>query len=112
MAEAMALGRPVVATAWSGNVEFMDEDTAYLVPVDLVPIPDNVPIYGGLGRWADPDLDAAAEALHRIHDDPSEAAALGVRARDHIARTRDPVMVGEHLSAEAERLRRARRLSV
>jgi glycosyltransferase involved in cell wall biosynthesis len=108
MAEAMALGKPVVATAWSGNMEFMDDENSYLVPADLVPIPDDVHVYGGLGRWAEPDLDAAADAFRAIHDDRSEAAALGRRARDHMARTRDPRAAGEQLAACAERLRRSR----
>jgi glycosyltransferase involved in cell wall biosynthesis len=109
LAEAMALGKPVVATGWSGNMDFMDEENSYLVPADLVPIPDDVHVYGGLGRWAEPDLDAAAGALRSIHDDPSGAAALGGRARDHMARTRDPRVTGEELAACAERLRRSRR---
>ena len=32
LAEAMVRGRPVVATAYSGNLDFMDESTALLVP--------------------------------------------------------------------------------
>ena len=106
MAEAMALGKPVVATAWSANLEFMDEDTAYLVPAGAVPIPDDVAVYGGLGSWAEPDLDAAAAALRRVHDDPAGAARRGERARGHMASTRNPVLVGERLAAQAERLRR------
>ena len=108
LAEAMALGKPVVATAWSGNMDFMDDENSYLVPADLVPIPDDVHVYGGLGRWAEPDLDAAADALRSIHDDRSGAAALGRRAREHMARTRDPRAAGEQLAACAERLRRSR----
>jgi glycosyltransferase involved in cell wall biosynthesis len=108
MAEAMALGKPVIATAWSANLEFMDEDTAYLVPADAIPIPDDVAVYGGLGRWADPDLDAAAEALRRIHDDPVGATARGARARRHLERTRSPLLAGQRLAAHAERLRRSR----
>jgi glycosyltransferase involved in cell wall biosynthesis len=110
MAEAMALGRPVVATGWSGNLDFMDEDTAHLVPVDLVPIPSGTPVYAGLGRWADPDLDAAAAALRRVRDDPAGADALGARARDHLERTRDPRVVGDALAVHAERLRVGRRV--
>ena len=108
MAEAMALGKPVVATAWSANLEFMDEDTAFLVPAEAVPIPDEIAVYGGLGRWAEPDLDAAAVSLRRVHDDPAGAAARGERARDHMERTRNPVVLGERMAAHAERLRRRR----
>ncbi len=73
MAEAMALGTPVVATGYSGNLEFMDDRTAYLV--DWVPAavgPDAHP-YQATDRWADPDLDAAAELLRRVYERPEEA---------------------------------------
>jgi glycosyltransferase involved in cell wall biosynthesis len=110
MAEAMALGKPVVATAWSANLEFMDEESAYLVPAATVPIPADVAVYGGLGRWAEPDLDAAAEALRRIHDDPVGAAARGKRARAHMERTRSRRAVGDQLAANAQRLRSRRRV--
>ncbi len=110
MAEAMALGKPVVATAWSANLEFMDEESAYLIPAATVPIPADVAVYGGMGRWAEPDLDAAAEALRRIHDDPAGAAVRGKRARAHMERTRSRRAVGEQLAANAERLRSRRRV--
>jgi glycosyltransferase involved in cell wall biosynthesis len=105
MAEAMALGRPVVATAWSGNLEFMDENTAHLVPASLVPIPEHVPYYGGAGRWAEPDIEAAAGALRQVFEDPAGAAKLGVRARAHIERTRSPTATGIALEQLAAALR-------
>jgi glycosyltransferase involved in cell wall biosynthesis len=108
MAEAMALAKPVVATSWSGNLDFMDEQTAHLVPATLVPIPDDVPIYAGTGAWAEPDVDSAAEAIRRVHDDPAGAAALGRRAREHLARTRSPAATGRLLAAFADDLRRRR----
>ena len=39
MAEAIACGKPVIATGYSGNLEFMDEASSYLVPYDLVEVP-------------------------------------------------------------------------
>ena len=38
MAEAMAYGRPVIATAYGGNITFMSEENSLLVPYRLVPI--------------------------------------------------------------------------
>ena len=70
MLEAMAQGVPVVATGWSGNLDFMDGDSASLVPSRLVPVRDDAGIYRD-SIWAEPDLDAAADALRRLADDPS-----------------------------------------
>ena len=62
MAEAMALGVPVVATAFSGNLDFMDADCAMLVGSTPTPVVDPQGVYRSQS-WAEPDLDAAAEAL-------------------------------------------------
>ena len=62
MAEAMALGTPVVATAYSGNLDFMDERSALLVPATEVLIGPGQ-LYPAEGHWADPDLDVAAAYL-------------------------------------------------
>ena len=53
MAEAMALGKPVIATGYSGNLDFMDATTAYLVGHGLTEVGPGVDIYpadGDLGR--------------------------------------------------------------
>jgi glycosyltransferase involved in cell wall biosynthesis len=105
MGEAMALGKPVVASAWSGNMDFMTADTASLIPVSLTPIPESTPVYGHCGRWAEPDLDAAAAALRRVHDDPRGAQAMGQRARAHLAAHRSLEATGRALAALSEDLR-------
>jgi hypothetical protein len=70
LAEAMALGKAVVATAWSGNMEFMvAEDPAQAVPYRLIPVDDASGQYRG-GEWAEPDLAAAAILIRRLaHND-------------------------------------------
>jgi glycosyltransferase involved in cell wall biosynthesis len=73
IAEAMALGKPAVATRYSGNLAFMTEANSYLVPSTLVPIPVHTEPYIGGGHWAEPDLPAAAALLRSVVEDPSEA---------------------------------------
>jgi hypothetical protein len=78
----MLLGRPVVATAWSGNMEFMDETSAALVPVRLIPPVDPRGVLDVDGTlWADPDIGVAAAHLRRLADDASARDALGARGR-------------------------------
>ena len=68
MLEAMAYGLPVVATGWSGNMEFMSGANGILVPYRLVPVADPAGIYAD-SIWAEPDVDAAATALLRLAAD-------------------------------------------
>ena len=70
MREAMARGIPVVATGWSGNLDFMDESNSSLVPYKLVQVQDTSGVYA-TGTWAEPDLDAAADQLRRLAYDGS-----------------------------------------
>lgn len=69
MAEAMALGTPVLATAWSGNLDFMDDHCAMLVPYTLTPVVDEQGIYAGQS-WADADVSLAACHLKRLRAEP------------------------------------------
>lgn len=82
-AEAMLLGRPVVATGWSGNMDFMDAESAALVPYTLVPAHDPRGVLEVPGAvWAEPDIGAAAEALCHLADDAAARAALGARGQE------------------------------
>ena len=70
MLEAMAAGLPVVATGWSGNLDFMTEHNSLLVPFTSVPVRDDS-VYSRYtdAVWAEPDEAAAARALVRLRDD-------------------------------------------
>src|SRR5205085_74667 len=73
MAEAMSLGKPVIATAYSGNLEFMTPWNSELVPYELVAVPPRCDPYPVGAHWAEPDVDAAAAAMRRVAGDPSHA---------------------------------------
>ena len=81
-AEAMLLGRPVVATAWSGNMDFMDENSAALVGYRLVPARDPRGVCEAPGAvWAEPDIADAVCHLVRLADNAAARTALGERGR-------------------------------
>jgi glycosyltransferase involved in cell wall biosynthesis len=68
--EAMRLGRPVIATGWSGNMDFMDATSALLVGCRMVPARDDRGTYSTAGaEWAEPDPAEAAAGLRRLADD-------------------------------------------
>jgi glycosyltransferase involved in cell wall biosynthesis len=83
-AEAMLLSRPVVATGWSGNMQFMDADSAALVGYRLVEARDPRGVFEAPGAvWAEPDVAEAAAALRALADDPAARVALGRRGQAH-----------------------------
>jgi glycosyltransferase involved in cell wall biosynthesis len=84
MLEAMAHGVPVVATGWSGNTDFMDDDNSLLVPYELVPVADQAGIYSG-SIWAEPDVEAAAALLRRLATEPGLHERLAAAAHASVA---------------------------
>ena len=74
LAEAMALGLPVIGTAYSGSADFLNPDTGYPVPFTLVPVKSGeYPDHAGQ-VWAEPDVDAAAAAMRAIVERPGGGA--------------------------------------
>jgi glycosyltransferase involved in cell wall biosynthesis len=109
IAEAIARGTPVVATAWSGSADLMDPATTWPVPAELVEVPADVPVYGGFGaRWGDPDLGAAAAAMSEIADDPVAARARAAGAAAALAAA-EPPDAGARMVISRLRALRARR---
>ncbi len=84
MAEAMVLGKPVIATAYSGNLTYMSDDTAYLVRYRLEPIPEGVDPYPAAGEWAEPDVEHAAGLMRHVYEHREEALEKGRRAREDL----------------------------
>jgi glycosyltransferase involved in cell wall biosynthesis len=81
-AEAMLLGRPVVATDFSGTTDFIDESCGIPVPYQLVPARDPRGVFQAPGAWwADADTGEAAVALTELAADPVRRRALGEAAR-------------------------------
>ena len=81
-AEAMLLGKPVVATDWSATAEFLDRGCGAPVAARLIPARDGRGVFEAPGAvWADADIAEAAEWLRRLADDAGLRARLGAAAR-------------------------------
>jgi 2-polyprenyl-3-methyl-5-hydroxy-6-metoxy-1,4-benzoquinol methylase len=87
MGEAMHFGRPVIATGYSGNLDFMTEENSFLVRHSPTKIGPDAPPYPADGEWAEPDVEHAAELMRRVYEDPGAAAEKGRRAAAEIRRT-------------------------
>jgi glycosyltransferase involved in cell wall biosynthesis len=81
LAEAMWLGTPTIATAYSGNLDFMDDDNSLLIDYELVNVEHGEGVYPSTAKWAEPDLDEAAAAMRRIAGDPGLARRLAETGR-------------------------------
>jgi glycosyltransferase involved in cell wall biosynthesis len=85
LAEAMSLGKPVIATGYSGNLDFMSEQNAILVPYELVAVGTDAVPYPEDSRWAQPNIEFAAAAMRELNRDESLRARIGNQARIDVA---------------------------
>jgi glycosyltransferase involved in cell wall biosynthesis len=84
--EAMASGLPVIATRWSGHLEYMNDDNSLLIDVDgLVSATDPDALVYRDTQWAEPNVDHLVAHLRAVHHDRAHARAIGERARHDMA---------------------------
>jgi glycosyltransferase involved in cell wall biosynthesis len=104
LAEAMALGKPAIATRYSGNVDFMNDENSYLVDFEIGRVGPECEIYPPEGEWAEPSVEHAAELMRRVYEDPEEAERRGARGAADVARTLSPEATGAAMRRRLEEM--------
>jgi glycosyltransferase involved in cell wall biosynthesis len=104
IAEAMAYGKPAIATGYSGNLAFMDEESSFLVPYSLTSLDRAVGPYPAGTVWADPDLDEAARLMRAIVEDPDGAQERGRRGREAVGARQSIEQAASFLSERVPQL--------
>jgi len=101
MGEAMRLAKPVVATGYSGNLDFMTAENSFLVDYELVAVGDQSDPYPPDARWAQPDVEHAAALMRQVFETPELAKRRGLNARADMEATHS---VGPAGASMVERL--------
>lgn len=109
LAEAMWFGKPVIATGYSGNLDYMRPDNSYLVDHELVPVGLGADPYPPDCRWAQPDVDHAARLMREVFEHPAAAQERASRGAEQLRASHSPEAVGR---AIARRLAHVDRSSV
>ncbi len=85
LAECMALGKPAIATAYSGNLEFMNAENSLLVDFKLIPVREGeYPDFEGQ-VWADASVEHAATHMQTVYADRVRAANVGLAGKNYVA---------------------------
>lgn len=66
LAEAMALSKPVIATNYSGNLEYMNKNNSLLIDYELLPVGDRY-AFSTKSYWAEPNIKHAAKLMRLIY---------------------------------------------
>jgi glycosyltransferase involved in cell wall biosynthesis len=115
LAEAMYLGTPVIATAYSGNMDFTTAGSSCLVgysmrrvqALDHEHYPQAETLYRSGLVWADPDLDLAARWMRLLYEHPEVRAEIGGRAAAAIRRGYSPSVQVEAIAARLDQIARS-----
>lgn len=94
LAEAMELGKAVIATGWSGNMDFMNSGNSCPVGYELVTLERSFRVYEAGQQWAEPDVEHAAHLMRRVADDDAWRNAIGERAKQTIRTQFSPTAAG------------------
>lgn len=93
-AEMMFLGKPVIATGWSGNMEFMNTQNSFPVHYKLKALEKTIGVYEAGQVWAEPDIEHAAYCLSKVFNDSNLRNRLGQQARETILSQYNPKVIG------------------
>lgn len=85
MAEAMLLKTACIATNWSSNTEFMNSETACMVPYHLIQIGEGDRNYPAGATWADPDMEETARYMKLLKESPDDYREMVEKAYDSVS---------------------------
>lgn len=105
--QAMAMGRPVITTAWGGQLEFLRPDCAFMIPIDgLEEIPvDSEYVYLPGKKWALPSLSSTRALMQLVVQNRTLADEVGRRARQHVIRYFSEEAVVEVIATRLEAIK-------
>ena len=104
LAEAMYLGKPVIATGYSSNTDFMTVNNSFLVKYDLVKIEKDIGPYKKGNVWAEPDTGHAAELMRLVFENRELARRTGERAAADIRKNLSPEATGRVIKERLQRI--------
>ncbi len=103
MAEAMYLEKPVIATGYSGNMDFMNGENSYLVDYKIIDMhPNDYPPFEKGYIWADPDINQAAEIMRSVFQERDRAREVGIKAGQDIKSLLDIKSGGQRVRRHLE----------
>jgi hypothetical protein len=97
IAEAMFYEKPVIATAYSGNTDFMNVNNSFPVKYSLTSLTEDYAHYKKGNIWAEPDVDHAAYLMQYVFNNDEEAKQIGKKASEQIKLLLNPKIIGQKI---------------
>lgn len=84
IANSLLYGKPVIASSYSGPLDFISNDTAYLVQGMCIPVAEGDYLLARGGTWFNPDLDSAAEKMRHVFESREEAVKKALDGKKNL----------------------------
>ncbi len=97
IAEAMSFGKPVIATGWSANMDFMTSENSFPVSYDMTTLDSYAPPYPRGTVWAKPKIDEAANIMRKLVNNPELCREVGDKARADINSRFSAAVTGQRI---------------
>ncbi len=97
MAEAMFYGKPVIATGYSSNTEFMNVENSFLVEYEKVAIAHNCGPYKQGEIWANPQIEHCAHLMKYVFNNYQQSQKIGLKAALDIKSLLSPESIGRKI---------------
>ncbi|MEK8131081.1 glycosyltransferase [Paenibacillus filicis] len=94
LAEAMYLGKPVIGTNWSANVDFMNYKNSCVVDYKLIELGQDYGPYKAYQHWADPDIEHASYYMRKLVSDKQFYQDIAIKGQETIRKEFSPIAVG------------------
>jgi glycosyltransferase involved in cell wall biosynthesis len=107
-AEAMSVGKCVVATAYGGNTDYMNKSNSLPIDYKITPVGMGSLPYPADAHWAEPDLDDAVRKMVSAYESPELRNKLGLAAAKDISELCSPTAVLEVLKEQCLMLQKVR----
>ncbi|MBI1749438.1 MAG: glycosyltransferase [Acidobacteria bacterium] len=104
--EAMACERPVIATRWSAQIDFLNDENSFLIePEAIVSTPQDIDVESMAGhRWAEPSVEHLRKLMRQVFSRREEAQKRAAQARRDAIEKWDWKVVGPQWVTEFQRL--------
>lgn len=106
MAETMLLGKPTIATGYSGNLDFMTATNSFLVHFDRVKLDRDYPPYPRGCTWAEPSVEHAASLMRWVYENREEAATIAKVGQATVAALLSPAAAAQRMAMRLAEIRR------
>jgi glycosyltransferase involved in cell wall biosynthesis len=100
--DCMMMGKPVIATDYGGNRDFMNVSNAFPVRYEGFRLPHDIGPYPKDSLWAEADTDHAAEMMKRVRESTPEIAAVAKRGQEFVRGYFSAERIGKLISQRLE----------